>query len=93
MIVKKLKQILTSKNMVTFIWLIGVMAIWEAGAFAVAEEKRSPQNILPHIYQIIASILSAKQVSSGQTALQIVLTNAGDTLMRAGSSSHLLLMI
>ena len=46
--------------------------------------KRSPENVLPHLYQIIQSIFSTELVSSSQTALQIVLSNAGITLLRAG---------
>ena len=70
--------------MVTLIWLIGILIIWEIGAFHMEGTKRTPENVLPHFYQIIASIFSTKPVSSGQTALQIVLTNAGATLLRAG---------
>ncbi|WFR56163.1 ABC transporter permease subunit [Anaerocolumna sp. AGMB13025] len=81
---KQVKKLLSSNGIVTFVWLIGVLIIWEIGAFHIAGTKRTPENILPHFYQIIGSIFSTKPVSMGQTALQIVLSNAGATLIRAG---------
>lgn len=80
----KVKKALTSKQMVTLVWVIGIGIIWEISATVIAQTKRSPENVLPHLYQIIQSVFSQKQVSSGQTALQIVLSNAGITLFRAG---------
>ena len=80
----QLKKALTSKRMVTVVWAIGFMVIWEIGATIIAQTKRSPENVLPHLYQIIQSIFSTELVSSSQTALQIVLSNAGITLLRAG---------
>ena len=41
-------------------------------------------NILPHISGIINSLLSDKKINGSQTALQMVLENAGATLSRAG---------
>ena len=79
-----IKKALSSKKMVTVVWVIGLIIIWEIGATVIANTKRSPENVLPHIYQIIESIFSKKMVSSGQTAIQIVLSNAGITLIRAG---------
>jgi ABC-type nitrate/sulfonate/bicarbonate transport system permease component len=81
---KNLKKLLSSKGMVTTVWVLGLILIWEMGAFYISGTKRTPENVLPHFYQIIASIFSTKPVSSGQTAIQIVLTNAGATLARAG---------
>ena len=78
-----IKKALSSKKMVTVVWVIGLIIIWEIGATVIANTKRSPENVLPHIYQIIESIFSKKVVSSGQTAIQIVLSNAGITLIRA----------
>lgn len=79
-----LKKLLTSKQMVTLVWIIGIIIIWEIGATAIEQTKRTPENVLPHISQIVESVFSSKPVSNNQTALQIVLTNAGDTLYRAG---------
>lgn len=79
-----LKKLLTSKQMVTLVWIIGIIIIWEIGATAIEQTKRTPENVLPHISQIAESVFSSKPVSNNQTALQIVLTNAGDTLYRAG---------
>jgi len=81
---KQLKKVLNSKKWVTVAWVLGLIIIWELGATSIEHTKRSPQNVLPHLYQIIQSIFSEKLVSSSQTALQIVLSNAGITLLRAG---------
>ena len=64
-------------------WIIILAAIWELGASAV-EDRNHPEYILPHITQIVSSVFSAEPVSNGMTALQVVLTSAGDTLLRAG---------
>ena len=82
-VVKKHRKLSDSPAFVMFIWLLGLCALWETGAFIVAATKRTPQNVLPHFYQIIGSIFSTAQVSAGQTALQLVLSNAGATLGRA----------
>lgn len=79
-----IKKALSSKKMVTVVWILGLIVIWEIGATVIEHTKRSPENVLPHTYQIIESIFSSKMVSSGHTALQIVLSNAGITLFRAG---------
>jgi len=82
--VKRAKGFLTSRGMITVLWVLGIVVIWEIGAFYIGQVKRTPENVLPHIYQIIESVFSTKAVSSGQTALQVVLTSAGATLTRAG---------
>ena len=74
----------TSNRFVVLVWGLGLVALWEIGATVVANTKRSPQNVLPHLYQIIQSVFSTAMVSNKQTALQIVLSNAGITLYRAG---------
>lgn len=81
---KTIRRITSSKGLVTLVWIFGVIIVWEMGAFYIEGTKRTPENVLPHIYQIIGSIFSDKPVSMGQTALQIVLSNAGATLLRAG---------
>lgn len=69
--------------MVTIAWIIGLIIVWEIGATIVGATKRTPENILPHLYQIIGSVFSTKLVNGSQTILQIVLSNAGITLLRA----------
>mgnify|MGYP003817835165 CR=1 FL=1 len=81
---KVLKKILSSKKMVIVVWVIGLVIVWEIGATIVAGSKRSPENVLPHLYQIIGSVFDTNLVNGKQTALQIVLSNAGITLFRAG---------
>ena len=81
---KKVKKIFTSKIFVIFIWIAALFVLWEVCAAHVAETKRTPENILPHISGIINSLLSDKKINGGQTALQMVLENAGATLSRAG---------
>ncbi len=84
MSVRTLKKILTSKQMVTVVWVLGLMILWEIVATIVANTKRTPENILPHLYQIVESVFSTKLVNGRQTAFQLVLSNAGITLARAG---------
>lgn len=81
---KKVKKILTSKIFVIFIWIAALFVLWEVCAAHIAETKRTPENILPHISGIIDSLLSHKKINGSQTALQMVLENAGATLSRAG---------
>lgn len=80
----KVKRVLSSKQMVTLVWVICLLVVWELAASAIQQTKRTPENVLPHIYQIIDSIFSQKLVNGSQTALQIVLGNAAVTLVRAG---------
>lgn len=80
----KRKDALTSKYMVTTVWVIGLIIIWEISATVIAGTKRSPENVLPHLYQIIDSIFNTDKVNGSQTAFQIVISNAGITLFRAG---------
>jgi len=77
-------KILNSKKLVTLVWVLGLIVIWEIGASVIAQTKRTPENVLPHLYQILESVISTKKVNSTQTALEIVLSNAGITLLRAG---------
>ncbi len=80
----KLKKFFISKPIVTLLWFVALLAIWEICAYDIEKIKRTPQNILPHLSQIIEAIFSDKMVSNKQTALQIVITSAKDTLIRAG---------
>ena len=77
-------RIRSSKALVMLVWVLGIVVIWEIFAFVVAATKRTPENILPHIWQIIASFFDPKPVANGMSCTQIVLTNAGQTLSRAG---------
>jgi NitT/TauT family transport system permease protein len=81
---KTIRKALTSKKMVTVVWVIGLIIVWEIGATIIAQTKRSPENVLPHLYQIAESVFSRDLVNGSQTAFQIVLSNAGITLFRAG---------
>ena len=78
------KKVLTSKRMVTVVWILGLIVLWEIGATIIEGTKRTPENVLPHLYQIFESVSSSKMANGSQTALQIVLSNAGITLLRAG---------
>jgi len=70
--------------MVTVVWIIGLVVAWEIAASVVQHTKRTPEYVLPHIYQIIDSVFSRDLVNGSQTATQVVLTNAAVTLVRAG---------
>jgi ABC-type nitrate/sulfonate/bicarbonate transport system permease component len=74
---------LTDK-LVILVWVMGLIIIWEMGATVVEHTKRTPANVLPHLHQIVQSVFSKDMVSNNQTALQIVLSNTGITLLRAG---------
>jgi len=65
------------------LWILLFVAVWEVGALLVEASKRTPENVLPHIYQIIEAALNPKKVSSGESASQLVLSSAGLTLGRA----------
>ena len=77
------KEKITDK-LVILVWVLGLIVLWEIGAFTVEKNKRTPENVLPHLGQVAESVISQKKVSSNQTALQVVLSNAGITLLRAG---------
>jgi NitT/TauT family transport system permease protein len=73
-----------SKTLVTLVWIMGFILVWEVGAFVIAGVKRTPENVLPHLYQIVMSVFSTKPVSNKMTAVEIVMAGAGATLLRAG---------
>lgn len=77
------KKIKESPQTVTLVWVLGLIVFWEIGATIVSFTKRTPENVLPHLYQIVASVFSSNKVTATQTAAQIVLLNAGVTLGRA----------
>lgn len=81
---KTITKIKNSKALVTLVWVLGILVIWEIFAFVIQATKRTPENIMPHIWQIFYSLMDPKPVSNGMSCLQVVLFNAGQTLSRAG---------
>ena len=77
---KIIKKIKSSKASVTLVWVLGILVIWEIFAFVVAAAKRTPENIMPHIWQIAYSFIDPKPVANGMSCLQVVLVNAGTGL-------------
>lgn len=81
---KTITKIKNSKALVTLVWVLGILVIWEIFAFVIQATKRTPENIMPHVWQIFYSLIDPKPVSNGMSCLQVVLFNAGQTLSRAG---------
>lgn len=81
---KTITKIKNSKALVTLVWVLGLLVIWEIFAFIIQATKRTPENIMPHVWQISYSLIDPKPVSNGMSCLQVVLFNAGQTLSRAG---------
>lgn len=81
---KAVKKIVNSRYFMAVLWTLIIIAIWEIFAFIIEETKRTPENVLPHISGILESIFSTDKINGTQTALQMVLENAGATLSRAG---------
>ena len=81
---KTITKIKNSKSLVTLVWVLGLLVIWEIFAFIIQATKRTPENIMPHVWQIFYSLIDPKPVSNGMSCLQVVLFNAGQTLSRAG---------
>ncbi|MCM1167456.1 MAG: ABC transporter permease subunit [Lachnospiraceae bacterium] len=80
----KIRRILNSRRTVTFVWILGVIVIWEIFAFIVAATKRTPVNVLPHLWQIISSFFSDNKVSGDLTMAQLIGVSCKETLLRAG---------
>ena len=80
---KVIGKILNSKAFVTLVWIAVIIVVWEVLAFRVAEVKRTPENVLPHLTGVVDSLTSSKTINGSQTALEMVLENAGATLSRA----------
>lgn len=78
-----IKKLFDKKCASTILWIIIMVLVWEAGACIVAATKRTPENILPHLYQIIGAALSTKKISAGMTATMVVLVSARATILRA----------
>ena len=81
---KTITKIKNSKALITLVWVLGLLVIWEIFAFIIQATKRTPENIMPHVWQIFYSLIDPKPVSNGMSCLQVVLFNAGQTLSRAG---------
>lgn len=81
---KTITKIKNSKALVTLVWVLGLLVIWEIFAFIIQATKRTAENIMPHVWQIFYSLIDPKPVSNGMSCLQVVLFNAGQTLSRAG---------
>ena len=79
----KLNKLLDKKYTSIIFWIFIFIVLWEIGATVVAATKRTPQNIMPHLYQIIGAVFSAKKVSNGMTVSSLVLTSAQATVLRA----------
>ena len=81
---KALKKITNAKWFMPLLWTLIIILIWELFATIVEHTERSPENFLPHISGIVESVLSQKKINGSQTAIGMVLQNAGATLSRAG---------
>ena len=79
-----LKRFVHSKHMVTLVWILGIVVVWEIFACIVAATKRTPVNVLPHLYEIIGSFFSDKKVTGKMTMIELIGTACGETLSRAG---------
>lgn len=82
--VPALKRFVKSKKMVTLVWVLGIVVIWEIFAFIVAATKRTPVNVLPHLWEIIASFFSDNKVTGTMTMIELIGTSCAETLSRAG---------
>lgn len=80
---KKISRLFDKKWASTVLWILIIIAAWEIGASIVSVTKRTPENILPHLYQVIAAAFSTRQVSAGMSATMVVLTSARATILRA----------
>lgn len=78
-----LKRLVGSDGFVLLVWILGFAAVWELGAFYIAfVSPKHPEYILPHLWQIMASV--GMTASADQTIFGLVMTNAWATLSRAG---------
>lgn len=81
----KLKSILSSNSVVTLVWVIGIIIIWEIVASYVEGKysERMAVTYFPHLYQIVGLLFSDKIVGGNMTASQLLFPAAGATLLRA----------
>lgn len=78
-----MKRVFNKKWVSVLFWIAILIAIWEIGAFVILYTKRTPENILPHLYNVIAMAFSKEKVAGKLTASQVVFQSAGATLLRA----------
>jgi ABC-type nitrate/sulfonate/bicarbonate transport system permease component len=69
------------KRISILIWIGLFILIWETIAFIMGATKRTPENFLPHLLQIITNFNTE---IGDTTAIQMVLDNTGVTLLRSG---------
>lgn len=79
----KINKLFDKKYTSIVLWIIIFVILWEIGACFVAATKRMPQNIMPDLSHIIASVFSSNKVSNGMTVSGLVLTSAKATVLRA----------
>ena len=65
---KALKKIYNAKWIMPVLWTLIIIAVWELFATIVEFTERSPENFLPHIGEIINSVISAEKINGTQTA-------------------------
>ncbi|MGN0374511.1 MAG: ABC transporter permease [Butyrivibrio sp.] len=78
-----MKKLRIPKWLPMAVWIIAIIVVWEIFASRVEAVKRTPENIMPHLKQIWDALISSKKVAGGKTALQVVMSSAGITLLRA----------
>lgn len=78
-----IKNITNKKWFSSLLWILFLISAWEIGAVIVSNTKRTPENVLPHLYQIFMAAISGKKVTDNMTATQAVLSSASLTLLRA----------
>ena len=78
-----MKRVFEKKWVSILFWIVILIIIWEIGAFVVSYTKRTPENILPHLFNVIAMAFSKEKVAGKLTASQVVFQSAGATLLRA----------
>ena len=77
------KNIFDNKWAQILLWVVILIVAWEVAAVIVGFTKRTPENILPHLYQIIAAAFSANPVSADMSASKLVMSAAQATILRA----------
>ncbi|WP_075721416.1 ABC transporter permease [Roseburia sp. 499] len=79
----RVKSLTNKKWVSTVFWLVIIVIAWGIGASIIEVTKRTPENIMPHLYQILEAAFSTKPVANGMSATMVVLTSARATLVRA----------
>lgn len=79
----KISKLFDKKYTSIILWIFIFIVLWEIGAAYIAATKRMPQNIMPDLSHIIASVFSSDKVSNGMTVSGLVLTSAKATVIRA----------